>query len=393
MTDTAHLEWTYTLPSSDPNYAVESGGFVYVGSNDGILYCLNATTGAQVWHYHTGGTATTRPYVVGSLVYVGANDGLLYCLNTGDGSFEWSYTTGGIDSGSVTVSGGFAYIPSSDHYLYCLHADTGDFEWSYDIGGHMSGMPTTYGSYIYISSNTVPNTVKCLNASTGVFVWSYSIYSLGCGTPSGGFLYIGSTNGEVYCLNASTGAYQWKTTSGGSYWSDPLILNGYIYFQSNYDHISCVNASTGVWVWHAQFNGQFCTSSPTSANGVVIGTSNLATNNPNVRFYDPLTGSLLWEYEFGGAAYNPYGLGNFVYVPSDDGKVYCLSFAFTGLKVFYDYTYILDTQAVGSPPAFRYRRGGVTYEVPLVYTDDPNASPLRIYIGGEDKALKYKSKF
>jgi len=44
------------------------------------VYCLNATTGARVWNYTTGGWVFSSPAVVGGRVYVWSGDGKIYCL-------------------------------------------------------------------------------------------------------------------------------------------------------------------------------------------------------------------------------------------------------------------------------------------------------------------------
>jgi len=62
-----------------------SGGYVYVGSLDHKVYCLNAATGAKVWEYETGGDVASSPAVSGGYVYVGSYDNRVYCLNAADG--------------------------------------------------------------------------------------------------------------------------------------------------------------------------------------------------------------------------------------------------------------------------------------------------------------------
>ena len=47
-----------------------ANGYVYVGSWDGNVYCLDATTGAKIWNYSTGGLVESSPAVVGDHVYV-----------------------------------------------------------------------------------------------------------------------------------------------------------------------------------------------------------------------------------------------------------------------------------------------------------------------------------
>jgi outer membrane protein assembly factor BamB len=42
------------------------------------LYALNATTGAKLWSYATGGFVFSSPTVVNGVVYVGSQDDKIY---------------------------------------------------------------------------------------------------------------------------------------------------------------------------------------------------------------------------------------------------------------------------------------------------------------------------
>ena len=55
-------------------------GVVYVGSDDGKVYALNATTGEIIWTSAAGSAALSSPVVVKGAVFVGADDGNLYAF-------------------------------------------------------------------------------------------------------------------------------------------------------------------------------------------------------------------------------------------------------------------------------------------------------------------------
>jgi len=57
-----------------------SGPVIYVGSNDGHLYALEAYTGKMLWEINTGGKITASPAVADGTVYVGSHNGKFYAI-------------------------------------------------------------------------------------------------------------------------------------------------------------------------------------------------------------------------------------------------------------------------------------------------------------------------
>ena len=55
-------------------------GVVYVGSEDGRLYALDARTGQEKWRFKTDGAIVSSPAVAGGVVYFASTDGYLYAV-------------------------------------------------------------------------------------------------------------------------------------------------------------------------------------------------------------------------------------------------------------------------------------------------------------------------
>jgi eukaryotic-like serine/threonine-protein kinase len=53
---------------------------VFFGSSDGNLYCLDLTSGKQLWSFNVGVPVMSTPLVSGNVVYVAAYDGRLYAF-------------------------------------------------------------------------------------------------------------------------------------------------------------------------------------------------------------------------------------------------------------------------------------------------------------------------
>jgi len=53
---------------------------VLIGTQDGVVFGLEAHTGAVLWDFTTAGTITGSPIVAGDTMYVASHDGTLYAV-------------------------------------------------------------------------------------------------------------------------------------------------------------------------------------------------------------------------------------------------------------------------------------------------------------------------
>lgn len=53
---------------------------LYIGSEDGLLYAIDATNGEELWHFATGGSITSSPTLADGVIYVTSHDGKLYAI-------------------------------------------------------------------------------------------------------------------------------------------------------------------------------------------------------------------------------------------------------------------------------------------------------------------------
>jgi outer membrane protein assembly factor BamB len=273
------LLWNYTITGYegyvDSSPAV-ANGVVYVGSYDNNLYALNATTGAKLWNYTTGGSVQSSPAVANGVVYVGSYDNNLYALNATTGTMLWSFTTGGGVYSSPAVANGVVYVGSWDFNgdVYALNATTGAEVWDYMTGSNEGGSPAVANGMVYVGQGS---NLYALNATTGAKVWNYGTQApTSSPAVANGVVYVGTQNSPqrlptFYALNATTGAQVWSYPTGApgpSVQSSPAVANGMVYVGGDDGNLYALNATTGTMLW--SFTTQaLVTSSPAVANGVV----------------------------------------------------------------------------------------------------------------------------
>ena len=150
---TGVLNWSTTIGSIGYSSPTITGGYLYIGTQNGKIFCLNATTGSIIWNCTTGTQMWSSPTVSSGCVYVGGYDDKFYCLNATTGIQIWNYTTGNEIFSSPAVASGYVYFGSKDDNCYCLNASTGGLVWNYLTGASIyENSPALALGCIYIGS-------------------------------------------------------------------------------------------------------------------------------------------------------------------------------------------------------------------------------------------------
>ena len=145
--------WSYTTGNNVFSSPAVANGVVYVGSDDGNVYALNAATGAELWSFKTGSTVESSPAVANGVVYIGSDDHNVYALNAATGAKLWSFATGAAVESSPAVANGVVYVGSDDDSVYALNAATGLRLWSFTTELPVVSSPAVANGVIYIAGH------------------------------------------------------------------------------------------------------------------------------------------------------------------------------------------------------------------------------------------------
>ena len=114
------------------------GGVVYIPSEHGTLYAIDAETGEELWTFAKPLSDFATPSYEGGLLFAGSLDGNLYAIDPATGEEAWHFTTGGPLSRCTAAKDGVVYTGSEDGFLYAIDAATGTELWKYDTGRILS---------------------------------------------------------------------------------------------------------------------------------------------------------------------------------------------------------------------------------------------------------------
>ena len=131
-------------------HPVIADGLLYYGSSaDDKIYCLDAATGEQRWTFFTEGPVRLAPTIADGRVFVGSDDGHAYCLDAKSGTLVWKTQLGPRDyripgnsriisrwplRTGIVVIDDLAYcaagmFPSAGVLITAIEAATGTIKW------------------------------------------------------------------------------------------------------------------------------------------------------------------------------------------------------------------------------------------------------------------------
>jgi len=117
--------------------AIIYSGKVFVGTEMGNMYALNAQTGDVEWVYHVGAPILASTAAYDNKVFFGAMDGAIYALHVDDGSLAWPPQQLSDRVGFSTapvVAEGKIMLGGRNGIFYALDPDTGTVLWQHNIG-------------------------------------------------------------------------------------------------------------------------------------------------------------------------------------------------------------------------------------------------------------------
>ncbi|HXG10454.1 MAG TPA: PQQ-binding-like beta-propeller repeat protein, partial [Gemmataceae bacterium] len=166
---TLHLQWVREYPPLKPAWPDQAkmqldavyepvvlGKTMFVGSSrtDSVT-ALDTETGAEKWRYHVDGPVRFPPVAWEGKVYFVSDDGYLYCLDASRGTLLWKFRGGPSDRkvlgnerlisawparGAPVIADGVVYFAASiwpfmGIFIHALDARTGEVVWTNDGDG------------------------------------------------------------------------------------------------------------------------------------------------------------------------------------------------------------------------------------------------------------------
>lgn len=341
-TPNAETLWTFTTSGAIQAPPTWHDGVLYVGSGDGLIYAIDASSGEERWAFETGGPVISSPAVFAQesgddLVIAGSQDGNLYALDARTGALVWTYNTGGAVHSNPLVHAGVVYVGSGDCRIHAVLAGDGTPKWTFPVSGLMRQRPTVHGGVLY----AVVRDTK---------VW--------------------------YAIEVADGSLYWQQNAdtGNSYMpitdNAPVIAGGQLWVTKPDYTLSTLDLTTGDITWTETLADEFSARGPVSADGRVF----ISARSDTVHAFDGTTRALLWSTALreGDADVQHKQVNSaLVYDEFDGGRIYRVS----------ERGRITSSRATNGEVVWEY---DVVANPDRVFWSTPTVANGVVYVGGLD---------
>jgi outer membrane protein assembly factor BamB/serine/threonine protein kinase len=311
-------DWSFETGGGIHSSPAVFEGKVFVGCNDGHVYCFDVENGCSRWKFDAGDRVVSSPAVVEGRLFVGSLDGRLYCVDTAEGEKAWDFRTGGWVVSSPAVSEGRVFVGSFDGKMYCCDAATGKPVWEFDAGSPVRSSPAVAGGRVVFAG--YDRALHCCDVATGRHLWTLETDGRMDASPAvaDGRVFIGDDCCWLYCVDAETGKVAWKSLTTAGLHSSPAAADGRV-FVGNYDRsVHCFDAAKGKELWKFETRIHMH-SSPAVCGGFVFAASG------DIYCIAATTGKKVWQFKMDGwMCSSPALSGGKLFVGGDGGRFICL---------------------------------------------------------------------
>jgi outer membrane protein assembly factor BamB len=267
-------------------------GKLFITSGFGVLRCLDARTGRDIWQKDLKMPVVNAPVVNGGRIYVSTHDNHLYAMAEADGRTLWenqgiAEAQGMLASTNVAVSGETVIAPYTSGEIFALRVQNGQVGWSDVLSrtGHVTalsqlddiaGRPVIDRGVVYAISQS--GLMAAFSVNTGERLWSRDIGGINTPWAAGDYVYVLDNNNRVICLTRKEGRVRWMhqlpqyenpdKKSDPIIWAGPVLVSDRLIVTSSNGYAEAVSPYDGKLVGRVEIPSG-TTISPIVANGTL----------------------------------------------------------------------------------------------------------------------------
>lgn len=217
--------WSSNIGEIISSGVATDGTLVVVGTRSGKIVAINGATGGVAWEKQLPSSSLAPALIGGGRVMVSANDGVIYALDATSGASVWQFST---QNPSVSVRGAAtpisldartALFGTADGRIHAINPELGTPLWTRRVGravggsqvhrmSDVDGTPLVVGQYLYVPSYS--GQLTGFDMSTGRTLFTSELASIKAPALLGNRVVGASVEGDVVAFDAMTGERAWE---------------------------------------------------------------------------------------------------------------------------------------------------------------------------------------
>ncbi|MCA8987938.1 MAG: PQQ-binding-like beta-propeller repeat protein [Planctomycetaceae bacterium] len=310
-------KWTVKTKQGIPGSPTIDQGFVFCGTLDGELLCIDAQTGEVAWKYSTAEDAApnsfapgfkSAPLVNDTSVMLGDEDGIFHCVDRKTGQLQWKFETFGEIVSSASQIDDRIVFGSYDNCLYCLNAKTGEQFWKYETEGYVNCTPAIINGFTFVTG--CDEQLRIIDIQNGEQVKQMPLNTYLIASPAiwENELYVGTYASEVICVNWKDLTLQWTYRSSVGefpYHSSAAVTSEMVVVGGRDKQLHAINRQDGKEIWTYPTRGKIDSSPVIAGEDVFFGCDDGRVYRLNLK-----TGKELWSERIGRKVPGSPAVGN-----------------------------------------------------------------------------------
>jgi outer membrane protein assembly factor BamB len=216
-------------------------GYIYMAveyaTMDGRIFVVNAENGETRWkspllgaHAHSSVTIDRD----NRLMFVGANNGKLYCFAMDTGTQRWVFAAEGAIKSTAAVADGAVFVTAFDMQLHAVSVDDGSALFTVQMDDVSLSSPAVFENSVVFGSHD--SRLVSVDDSTGEIQWTFDtdapILSSATIIADDGSIVFGSRDRHLYILYSDGRLFQ-KIEVASGISSVPAVVDNEIYLSDN----------------------------------------------------------------------------------------------------------------------------------------------------------------
>ena len=261
---------------------------VFLGSENGKIYALDAQTGDLSWEANIKGEVINAPAIDSGIVVVNSASGIMKALNAETGEELWTVeqdvpalTLRGI-SAPVMASGG-VLIGTGKGGVNVYLSNNGQEGWSTDIGEptgstelerviDVDSAPVVFGDKVYAVSSR--GNLAAIDLKSGRLLWKRQYSSYRQIAIYRNTIFLTNTRGHVYSIDRVNGIERWSNLALSNRGvTGPAIMDDYVVVGDFEGYLHWIDQETGEIVARHEVDGSGIHATPTVVDNVLYSQS------------------------------------------------------------------------------------------------------------------------